>query len=125
MTQDIEGNYRTFCGFLNINLFGHFCFRLMSMIFFFYLTFCLILFRNVLNYLDSKMPVNLVQYRGTVGVFNNRKFTKKLQYKEISKLKFINTCFISNHSSLHSHSMVSFFILLIVFFLSAQSVERG
>ena len=45
MTQDIEGNYRTFCGFLNVNLFAHLCFRLielMSMVFFFYLTCCLI-----------------------------------------------------------------------------------
>ena len=54
------------------------------------------------NYLDSKMPVNLVQYRGTVGAFNNRKFTKKLQYKEISKLKFIHTCFIADHLSLRN-----------------------
>ena len=77
------------------------------------------------NYLDSKMPVNLVQYRGTVGVFNNRKFTKKLQYKEISKLKFIHTCFISDHLSLQSHSMVSFFMLLIVFFLLKPKVPKG
>ena len=71
------------------------------------------------------MPVNLVQYRGTVGVFNNRKFTKKLQYKEISKLKFIYTCFISDHLSLQSHSMVSFFMLLIVFFLLKPKVLKG
>ena len=71
------------------------------------------------------MPVNLVQYRGTVGVFNNRKFTKKLQYKEISKLKFIHTCFISDHLSLQSHSMVSFFMLLIVFFLLKPKVPKG
>ena len=45
MTQDIEGNYRTFCGFLSVNLFAHLCFRLielMSMVLFFYLTCCLI-----------------------------------------------------------------------------------
>ena len=71
------------------------------------------------------MPVNLVQYRGTVGVFNNRKFTKKLQYKDISKLKFIHTCFIADHLSLHSHSMVSFFMLLIVFFLLKPKVTKG
>ena len=66
-----------------------------------------------------------MQYRGTVGVFNNRKFTKKLQYKEISKLKFIHTCFISDHLSLQSHSMVSFFMLLIVFFLLKPKVPKG
>ena len=47
MTQDIEGNYRTFCGFLSVNLFAHLCSRLIeltSMVFFFsfYLTCCLI-----------------------------------------------------------------------------------
>ena len=45
MTQDIEGNYRTFCGFIKVNLFAHLCYRLievMSMVFFFYLTCCLI-----------------------------------------------------------------------------------
>ena len=71
------------------------------------------------------MPVNLVQYRGTVGVFNNREFTKKLQYKEISKLKFIPTCFIADHLSLHSHSMVSLFMLSIVFFLLKPKVPKG
>ena len=71
------------------------------------------------------MPVNLVQYRGAVGVFNNRKFTKKLQYKEISKLKFIHKCLIADHLSLHSHSMVSFFMLLIVFFLLKPKVPKG
>ena len=45
LTQDIEGNYRTFCGFLDGNLFAHLCFRLielMPMVFFFYLICCLI-----------------------------------------------------------------------------------
>ena len=81
------------------------------------------LFRDVRNY--SKLPFNLVQYRGTVGVFNNLKFTKKLQYKEISKLKFIHTCFIADHLSLHSHSMVSFFMLLIIFFLLKPKMPKG
>ena len=46
MTQDIiEGNFRTFYGFLNVTLFAHLCFQLMevmSMAFLFYLTCCLI-----------------------------------------------------------------------------------
>ena len=71
------------------------------------------------------MPVNRVQYRGTVGVFNNRKFTKKLQYKEISKIKFIHICFIADRLSLNSHSMVSFFMLLVVFFLLKTKMPKG
>ena len=35
------------------------------------------------------MSVNLVQYRGTAGVFNSHKFVNKLQHKETSKLKLI------------------------------------
>ena len=77
------------------------------------------------NYLDSKMPVNLVQYRRTVGFFNNCRFTKKQQYKKISKLKFIHTCFIADHLSWQSNSMVLFFMLLIVFFLLKPNVPKG
>ena len=84
-----------------------------------------LLFRNVQNCLDSKMPVNVVQNRGTVGVFNNRKFTEKLQYKEIFKLEFIQTCFIADYLYLHGHSMVLFFMLLIVFFLLLTKVPHG
>ena len=77
----IEGNFRTFCGVLSVTLFVHLCFRLielMSMVFFFYLT-CLITVQECGKLFNSKMQVNLVQYRETVEVFNNRKFTKKLQ----------------------------------------------
>ena len=77
------------------------------------------------NYLDSKMPVNLVQHCGTVGVFNNRKFNKKIQYKEIPKLKFIHTCFIADHLSLHSHSMVSFFYDVDHLFLLKPKLQKG
>ena len=41
----IEGNFRTFCDFLDVTLFAHLCFRLiklMSMVFYSYLTCCLI-----------------------------------------------------------------------------------
>ena len=43
--RDIEENYRIFRGFLNVTFFDHLCFRLielMSMVFFFYLSCCLI-----------------------------------------------------------------------------------
>ena len=77
------------------------------------------------NYLDSKMPINLVPYRETVGVFNNRIFTKNLQYKEISQLKFIQTYFIADYLYLRSHSMVLFFMLLIIYFLLKPKVPKG
>ena len=71
------------------------------------------------------MPVNILQYCGAVRVFNNCKFTKKLQYKEISKLKFSYTCFIADYLYLHIHSIVSFFMLLLVFFLLKPKVPKG
>ena len=72
------------------------------------------------------MPVNLVQYCETVGVFNNRKFTKKLQYKEISELKLIHTCFIADYLSLHRViQWFHFFMLLIVFFVLKPKVPKG
>ena len=42
----IEGNFRTFRGFLNVTLFAHLCFRLielMPLVFLFYLICCLII----------------------------------------------------------------------------------
>ena len=52
--------------------------------------------------------------------------TKKMQYKEIPKLKFIHTCFVADHLSLHSHSMVSFFYDVDrLFSVKAQSAKRG
>ena len=53
------------------------------------------------------MQVNLVQYCRAVRDFSNWKFTNKLQYKEISKLKFIQTCFIAGYHYLCSHSIHS------------------
>ena len=38
-----------------------------------------------------------MQYRGTVGVFNNRKFTKKLQYKKMYQHKFDVICLFDTY----------------------------
>ena len=85
------------------------------------------------SYLDSKMPVNLMQYRGTVGVFNNRKLTKNLQYKEISKLKFTQTCFIADYLYLQiqiifTYKVIRWFHFCAVdrhFSVKDQSAARG
>ena len=70
------------------------------------------------------MPVNLVQYRVTAGVFINHKFTKKLLYKEISKRKFVQTCSIADYLYLNLFYF-SFFMLSIVFFLLKPKVSKG
>ena len=51
-------------------------------------------------------------------------FIKNTKLSKISKLKFIHTCFTADHISLHSHSMVSLFMLLIVFFLLKPKVPK-
>ena len=71
------------------------------------------------NYLDSKIPVNLVQYLVTIGVFNNRKFTKNLQYKEISKLRF-SSYLLHCRLSFHTQSFNGF-----IFFLLKPKVSKG
>ena len=58
------------------------------------------------------MPVNLVQYRGTVAVFNNRKFFNKLQYKKMFEPTFLQMYFLIEHCYLHCNILVSLFMLL-------------
>ena len=41
------------------------------------------------------MPVNLVQYRGTVEVFNNRKFFDRLQWKKLFEPTFFSDVFLN------------------------------
>ena len=66
----------------------------------------------MLNYSFSKMPVNLVQYRGTVGVFNNRKFFNRLQYKKMFEPTFLQTYFLIEHCYLSCNIVVSLIMLL-------------
>ena len=73
-----------------------------------------------------------MQYRRTVGVFNNRKLTKNLQYKEI-KLKFTQTCFIADYLYLQiqiifTYKVIQWFHFYAVdrhFSVKDQSAERG
>ena len=53
--------------------------RTFIMVIFYTWVAILSLIKCVLNYSFSKIAVNPVQYRGTVGVFNNRKFINRLQ----------------------------------------------
>lgn len=97
----IEEKFRKFCGFLNEPLFAHLCFRVIELIFvvfFLYLACCLKTVYTVENYLAPKMLVNLLQYRGAARFFNNRKYTNKPQYKGVSKLTLIKTCFIFTYA---------------------------
>ena len=58
------------------------------------------------------MPVNLVQYRGTVEVFDNRKFFDRLQYKKMFDPKFLQMYFLIEYCYLPCNIVVSLFMLL-------------
>ena len=79
----------------------------------------------ILSYLG--MPVNLVQYRGTVGVFNNRKFRNKMVANKFysSKCGFNAELAVLEPSSLHQ---IILLLLTIVMCMSkdnyVQSIKR-
>ena len=57
----------------------------------------------------SQMPVNLIQYRGTVGIFNSEHFVFNLKHK-------IQSLLIHSHSHVFSH-YACFFSKIVFFYL--------
>ena len=107
----IEMNFRTTCGFFA----GLLCFYLIGSllsVIVLYLIAILFLFRGVVNYSLSKMSVNLVQYRGTVGVFKNRKFFNRLQYKKMFEPTFFQMYLFTEYFYLPCNVVVPLFTLL-------------
>ena len=58
------------------------------------------------------MPINLVQYRGTVGVFNKRKVFNGLPYKKIFEPTFLQMYFFIEYCYLPCNIFLSLFMLL-------------
>ena len=58
------------------------------------------------------MPVNLVQYRGAVGVFNNRKFFNRRKYKKNFEPTFLQMYLLIKYCFLLCNIGVSLFMLL-------------
>ena len=66
------------------------------------------------------MPVNLAQYRVTVGIFNNRKISRKLKFEEFPIWKWSNNLF--KYVSI-CYSLL-FYICLCSLFFSRDSVLK-
>ena len=60
------------------------------------------------------MPVNLVQYRGAVRVFNNPKFFNRRKYKKIFEPTFLQMYLLIEYCFLPCNIVVSLFMLLAV-----------
>ena len=76
--------------------------------------------RRVTDLCFLKMPVNTVQYRVTVGIFNNRKLITNLRFELLSCSK------LSNNLLNYDASFISlfFYIFLIAFLLSKGYVSK-
>ena len=76
--------------------------------------------RRVTDLCFLKMPVNAVQYRVTVGIFNNRKLITNLRFELLSCSK------LSNNLLNYDASFISllFYIFLIAFLFSKGYVSK-
>ena len=76
--------------------------------------------RRVTDLCFLKMPVNTVQYRVTVGIFNNRKLITNLRFELLSCSK------LSNNLLNYDASFISllFYIFLIAFLFSKGYVSK-
>ena len=70
----------------------------------------------------SKMPVNLIQYRGTVGSFNNRHSARELKYRNLS-LRSHNNIFA--HCFFYHNSGFLFVLFLTVFLVIKHNTCNG
>ena len=76
--------------------------------------------RRVTDLCFLKMPVNAVQYRVTVGIFNNRKLITNLRFELPSCLKLSNN--LQNYDA--NYIPLLFYIFLIAFLFSKGYVSK-
>ena len=107
LVHGIERNIVIFKGLLCIYLIVSF----LSVIFL-CLTAIIFLLRGVFNYFFSKMPVNPVQYREAVGVFDNHKFFNRRKYEKMFEPTFFQLYLLIEHCFLPCNIVVSLFMLL-------------
>ena len=74
----------------------------------------------------SKMPTNLIQYRGTVGNFNNQHFVFDLKHKIQQSLLIHSHSNVFSHHACFFHNSVLLFLFLAVFLiLKLNSCKRS
>ena len=76
--------------------------------------------RRVTDLCFSKMPINAVQYRVTVGIFNNRKLIINLRFELPSCSKLSNN--LPNYDT--NYISLLFYIFLIAFLFSKGYVSK-
>ena len=76
--------------------------------------------RSVTGLCFLKMPVNAVQYRVTVGIFNNRKLILNLRFELLSCSKLSNN--LPNYDA--NYISLLFYIFLIAFLFSKGYVSK-
>ena len=77
------------------------------------MVFVCVLFRWVLSFYSSLMQVNLKQYRGTVGVFNNSNFPIRKSYD-----------FYSSRLSQQPVSIIFMIaITFVIYIIAAQNIQ--
>ena len=70
------------------------------------------------------MPVDLIQYRGTVGIFNSRHFVFDLKNKSQPLVIHSHSKFFSHYASLFRKSVLLFLFLTVFLTLKLNSCKE-
>ena len=73
----------------------------------------------------SKMLINLIQYRGTVGIFNRQHFVFDLKHKIQSLLIHSHSHFFSHYACFFRNSVLLFLFLAVFLILKLNSCKRS
>ena len=73
----------------------------------------------------SEMPVNLIQYRGTVGIFNSQHFVFDLKHKIQSLLIHSHRNVFSHYACFFRNSVLLFLFLAVFLILKLNSCKRS
>ena len=77
------------------------------------------------RHIFSKMLINLIQYRGTMGIFNKQHFVFDLKYKIQSLLIHSHSHIFSHYACLFRSSALLFLFLAVFLILKLNSCKRS
>ena len=72
----------------------------------------------------SKMPINLMQYCGTVGIFKSRHFVFDFKYKDQPLLNHSHSNVFSYYASFFRNSIVLFLFLAVLLILKLNNCKK-
>ena len=73
----------------------------------------------------SKMPVNLIQYRGTVGIFNSQLFVFDLKHESWSSRNRSHSNVFSHYTCFFCNSVLLFLFFAVFLILKLSSCKRS